>query len=122
MIRELTLTVLPGDENDAPLIKQKAVDALSCVSDDIKGITINKKSMDARHGRQKIHLLLTVYINEDPPAVTDVSASRVFVPIGGAGARSVLIVGCGPAGLFAALQLLENGIKPVIVERGKRTA
>ncbi|GHV27061.1 NAD-utilizing dehydrogenase [Spirochaetia bacterium] len=121
MIRELTLTVLPGDELNAALVKQKTAVALSCASDDINHIAINKKSMDARHGRQKIHLRLTVYINEDPPAETAISGPRVFVPLKGAGVKPVLIVGCGPAGLFAALQLLENGIKPVIVERGKRT-
>lgn len=85
-----------------------------------------KKSIDARKGRVKYHLRYKVYVGENPE--DDESAN--FVPKwrnietdeNGNPFHTVVIVGCGPAGLFAALRLLENGIKPIVLERGSRTS
>ena len=80
-----------------------------------------KRSVDARQRELKVHL--TVLVDEDgkpiakeapiplyePPFFHDVHSAK----------RQAVIIGCGPAGLFAALTLLEHGIKPIIYERGK---
>jgi uncharacterized protein len=89
---------------------------LSVSVDQITGYEIIKKSLDAR-GRQAWFLLnLLVHIDEPfykqkliPLEYKDVSTSK----------RKIVIIGAGPAGLFAALKLIEAGIKPVILERGK---
>jgi uncharacterized FAD-dependent dehydrogenase len=120
MVRNITLTVFPGEETDSALVRSLTAEAFHCDSSEITHIAITKKSIDARHGRQKIHLQLTVYVNEVPPETDDSSPTR-WLPLRNT-SKSVVIVGCGPAGLFAAFRLLESGVKPVIIERGKRTS
>lgn len=78
-------------------------------------VRLLKRSIDARSRHIKINLQVEVFIDELPDALfqhqfeyKDVSKSK-----------QVIIVGAGPAGLFAALRLIELGIKPVIIERGK---
>ncbi len=76
--------------------------------------TIKKRSIDARGKRIRVHIAIDFYIDEVPPErklildQQDVST-----------ADQVVIVGSGPAGLFAALELINQGIKPIVLERGK---
>lgn len=74
-----------------------------------------RQSIDARSRQVKISVKAEVYINEAPPAL--LTTSQTYRDV--SQAKRVLIVGAGPAGLFAALRLIEHGLKPVIVERGK---
>src|SRR5205085_9552303 len=74
------------------------------------------RSIDARQAVVKIQLQLEVYVDEEAPDEALPVPEYPSVP---AGARRVAIVGAGPAGLFAALRLIELGIKPIILERGK---
>ena len=83
-----------------------------------------KRSVDARQRELKVHLtVLTddqgMPIAKDAPI--PLYESPVFQDVHHA-KRSVVIIGCGPAGLFAALTLLEHGIKPIIYERGKEVS
>jgi len=78
-------------------------------------VRIIRRSIDARHRNVRIRLIVQVYRRDEPIAPSH--ASRTFqraLPD-----RRVIIVGAGPAGLFAALHLLTAGITPVILERGK---
>ncbi|GIV32502.1 MAG: FAD-dependent dehydrogenase [Chitinophagales bacterium] len=82
---------------------------------DIRHVEVVRRSWDARKGKVRLHLKVRVYVQEDfekiapsLPDYPDVSRKE-----------EVLIIGAGPAGLFAALQCIKNGRKPVILERGK---
>lgn len=82
---------------------------------EIKHIQILKRSVDARQRAIKINLLVRVFINEA------FKEQPVFFPAYKMvhHAQEVIVVGAGPAGLFAALRLIEGGLKPIILERGK---
>lgn len=82
----------------------------------ISGYTILKQSIDARGKQPWINLTVDAFIHE--PAAPRSTIPFAFRDVSHASHR-VIIVGAGPAGLFAALQLLELGIKPVLLERGK---
>ena len=82
----------------------------------IKAVRLRKHSIDARQGRIKVRLRLEVGIDGELPEEVRPVASYGVVPTG---APVTVIVGCGPAGMFAALRCLELGRKPVILERGK---
>ena len=81
----------------------------------IKHVRVLKKSIDARQRQVMVNLTLRVYINEMP---TDEAYVKTEYPDVSKGKR-VIVVGEGPCGLFAALRLIEKGIKPIVIERGK---
>lgn len=78
-------------------------------------VRVRKRSLDARHGKVAVRLQVDVYCDE--PAPPEELPRPNFRPVHGA--RRAVIVGCGPAGMFAALRLIELGIRPIVLERGK---
>src|SRR5690606_21672523 len=70
--------------------------------------------IDARHKPVRIRIVLELYLNTPLPKEIPTRYQQVNDKN-----KRALIIGCGPAGAFAALRLLEQGIKPVILERGK---
>jgi uncharacterized FAD-dependent dehydrogenase len=116
MPKELLLQVAPEIAASYPLLKEYISKSNKISSLDIKHISILKRSIDARQKSIKINLKVVVFLtndvfNETPillPEYKNVS-----------NAQEVIVVGAGPAGLFAALQLIELGLKPIVIERGK---
>ena len=78
-------------------------------------VRILKKSIDARQKQIYINLTLRIFINEEPADEGYVKTEYPDV----SKAPQVIVVGAGPCGLFAALKLIELGLKPIILERGK---
>lgn len=132
MNKTLSITVQPGEETNERLIKSKAAELLSkdgktVKPGDITALVFRKKSIDARRGAVKICLQYTAYVGENPPtgeSGDQAGQGGAFAPAWKKAdpARRVAIVGSGPAGLFAALRLLEDGVTPIIVERGSPTS
>ncbi|MBO9620660.1 MAG: FAD-dependent oxidoreductase [Niabella sp.] len=116
MQQTITLRIKPEEAENGSVIQQHIADHFSTDLNSVKGYTILKSSIDARGKQPLVQLSLLVYINE--PAQERIIPVVNYKDVHNA-AQSVLIVGAGPAGLFAALQLLELGIKPIILERGK---
>ncbi len=117
MQQQLSIKVKPSEADDNAIITQYIAKETGKPSSSITGFYKLKQSIDARSPRQIwINLTLLVFINE--PFVTRPVTNIQFKDVSQSPKR-VIIVGAGPAGLFAALQLMELGIKPIIVERGK---
>lgn len=74
-----------------------------------------RRSVDARSRKVKVNLAIEAYINTVPPSLLTYHNDYKNV----ANAAPVVIVGAGPAGMFAALKLIESGMKPIVLERGK---
>jgi uncharacterized FAD-dependent dehydrogenase len=83
---------------------------------DIKHITILKRSVDARQKTIKINLKVNVYFQNEV-----LFENKIELPLykDVSNAQEIIVIGAGPAGLFAALQLIELGLKPILIERGK---
>ncbi len=106
---------LAGSEDPAEW-RLAAAAALGRAPCRIGDVRLRKHSIDARHRDIKVRLRVEVAVDGSLPAEEAPSWSAAGLP---AGARTVVIVGSGPAGLFAALRCLERGVRPIVVERGK---
>ena len=116
MQKTFNFKLLPSEAWDDGVIKSYIAQTTGAASANISGYNILKKSIDARGRQPWINVSLQAFINE--PWQQRKLQSFNFHDVH-TDNRKVLIVGAGPAGLFAALYLLEAGIKPVILERGK---
>ena len=122
MTCELSITLMPEEEKNQAVIDSRIRKELAARRIPVKNQKITsvfiKKSIDARHSQIKLVMRFKVYIGEEPEDLENISLN--WKPADGK--HSVIIVGCGPAGLYAAFKLFEKGIKPVIIERGNPTS
>ncbi|MDP3849773.1 MAG: FAD-binding protein [Luteolibacter sp.] len=109
--------VLPLESSEDEAARRAAAAAkLGVPVSRIGGVKLRKHSIDARQKAVKVQLRLDVAL--DGPLPPDENPRWSAPPLPGQ-ARSAIIIGCGPAGMFAALRCLENGVKPILLERGK---
>lgn len=114
MIKELQLVATPQVAANEILLKQQIAEELSLKPNQYFSIQPLKRSVDARSRSIKINLKVRVFIDEPlQEEVIEVPYKDVST------SEKVVIIGAGPAGLFAALRCLELGLKPVVFERGK---
>jgi len=113
MIKEIEITI-PPHRNEVESMKRIAASTLKIDIDRIKTLRLIKRSLDARNTKPLYHVKLMVFIDKKAPAdIAEPNYKNVSE------AKQVIIVGAGPAGLFAGLRALELGLKPVIIDRGK---
>ena len=116
MSKELLIQVSPETAANEALLKTHVAKLIRIAEKEIAHLVIQKRSIDARQKAVKVNLKIFIFFFDDEfseqtsplPHYKNVS-----------NAAEVIIVGAGPAGLFAALQLIECGLKPIVIERGK---
>ncbi|MGE3800365.1 MAG: NAD(P)/FAD-dependent oxidoreductase, partial [Candidatus Kapaibacterium sp.] len=115
MVKTIEIVVAPDRAEEMELLLQSSGRELGIPVDDITGVRLLRKSIDARQRPVVLRLQLEVWVGEPMPEeelpVPDYPEVK--------GTKRCVIVGAGPAGMFAALRLIEEGIRPIILERGK---
>lgn len=116
MQQQVKLKLSPSDAESYDRMKANISEQLHVPLDSIRGVTITRKSIDARSKQPWVIITAVAFIDEpffntpfEKLELKNVSQAK----------RQVIIIGSGPAGLFAAIKLIEHGIRPVILERGK---
>ncbi|WP_294963907.1 FAD-dependent protein [uncultured Flavobacterium sp.] len=116
MPKELLLQVTPEIAANESLLKDYLSKQIKVSSNEIQHVSILKRSIDARQKAIKINLKVLIYLKGEPFQETKLELP-IYKDV--SNAQEVIVVGAGPAGLFAALQLIELGLKPIVLERGK---
>lgn len=116
MQKTISLRLLPSEAASETLVKQAIARSAGINPTAVTGFLLKKQSIDSRGRQPWINLSLLAYIDE--PFRERERKSFSFRDVRSA-KQTVIIVGAGPAGLFAALQLIESGIRPLLLERGK---
>ena len=116
MYQEIEITTLPEEVHDLDIIRQKALKKSGWKA--IDHLHVRKRSIDARQRKIVYRLRVQIYYQELPPKDVLLCPSLPNVK----DKASVIIIGAGPAGYFAALELIEQGLKPIVFERGHSVA
>lgn len=113
MHKDIDIVLTPKQACIASELKKIVSEKARIKEKDIVSLRFIRKSIDARRSDVKINARLRVYVGfEDEKPFEETKFSNLCK-------KDVIVVGSGPAGLFAALTLLENGLRPIILERGK---
>lgn len=115
MVNEYQLRILPEQAASEQSLKnyisrEKGLDIRT-----INAVRVLKKSIDARQRTIYVNVKIQVFINEEPEDKEYITTEYHNV----SGKPEVIVVGAGPGGLFAALRLIELGMRPIVIERGK---
>lgn len=117
MPQTITLRLLPREAADAKHYTALAARRLGIAEQQVALVRVVKRSIDARQRQPWVNLTLELYIDqESQPEPIHFDYPSV------AGKSEVVVVGSGPAGLFAALRLIELGLKPILLERGREVS
>ena len=117
MQKQIQLRVKPEEAANASSLIFLVAQAIGQTPESISGYHILKQSIDARSRQQIwINLSLLVFINESP---SNRYSDKLIFPVLPTNAKEVIIIGAGPAGLFAALECIQLGVRPIVIERGK---
>jgi uncharacterized FAD-dependent dehydrogenase len=115
MRKQVQLNLSPSDAANEISITKAAASAAGVEKEAVTGLRITKRSVDARKNNIRINLSVELVTgDENIEQIIEPYASRNV-----SSEREVIIIGAGPAGLFAALRLIELGLRPVILERGR---
>lgn len=115
MIEQIAIRVKPEQAASIALLKKEIARKNGWTVADITALRIRKRSIDARQRTVFVQLTVEVFLNESP---TEAFYEAIDYPSVEKRSQAI-IVGAGPGGLFAALRLIELGIRPIVVERGK---
>lgn len=115
MVKDIQLRISLKEERIHNILIKKSAEFLSVPRNDISGIKILRKSIDARKPKIIFNYKVSVFIKEPLPETSDYKFNYKDV----SNAKSIHIIGFGPAGMYAALRCIELGFKPIVLERGK---
>ena len=115
MIKDIQLRITLKEEQISDILVLKSALKLDIDKEDITGIKILRKSIDARKPKIVFNYKVAVYIREAMPKNSEYQFDYKDV----SKAKSIHIIGFGPAGMYAALRCIELGFKPIVLERGK---
>ncbi|MTI32759.1 NAD(P)/FAD-dependent oxidoreductase [Xanthovirga aplysinae] len=115
MIKELDITVSPEVAFNEEMLEERIQKSIRASKDEKVSIRLLRRSIDARSSKVKVNVKAAAYIQETPPPLISHYLDYPNV----ADKPQAIVVGAGPAGLFAALRLIELGVKPIVLERGK---
>ena len=115
MVNEYQVRVLPHVAANEQRLKAWIADEYGLDVRTLTAVRILRRSIDARQRTVYVNLKLRAYVNEQPADDTFVTTEYPDV----SKARQAVVVGAGPGGLFAALKLIELGVRPIVIERGK---
>ena len=118
MIHQLTLTLPPELAFDDVAFRQRALAHFSLPDTDDVVVRKGRQSIDARNRQVRVLVEANIFASETPPPLLTYQKPATIAGTLPALAPQAIVVGAGPAGLFAALRLIELGIKPIVLERG----